>query len=298
MCAVTAQGEGEVGFQAQTATSQGPAGGSQVHRVCRVAQRGCSGELDWVLLTVPPGDCTGWRGLLRNVMFKDNGKGEAGAGAVGGTLWRRDWVPRGCWRGLEKEVAASQLCRLCEAGWTGHCRALNGRPQEQDPRAATEGQAWGEAGTWGRPPAPCCLRAGGTLGVSHLPVGNVHFAVVPPGQREGNSVASCKHAGDVGLHHLWGECGAHGWDRHPTRVLRHPTSSLPTCPSGPTLLTGMKPRESRLMPLCLRKPVAGTAPGGTGPPCPRLHSPSPLRGPPETLVSPIRPQVPPPRRSP
>ena len=172
-------------------------------------------------------------------------------------------------------------------------------------------------------------------------MGNVHFAVVPPGQREGDSVASRKHTRDIGLHHLWrgggaargrdrhprgssaippaggcrargrdrhprgssaippaGGCGAHGWDRHPTRVLRHPSGSLPTCPSGPTLLTGMKPRESRVMPLCLRKPVAGTAPGGTGPLCPRLHSPSPLRGPPETLVSPIGPQVPPPRRSP
>ena len=154
MCAVTAQGEGEVGFQTQTATSQGPAGGSQVHRVCRVAQRGCSGELDRVLLTVPPGDCTGWRGLLRNVMFEDNGKGEAGAGTVGGTLWRRDLVPRGCWRGLEKEVAASQLRRLCEAGRTGHCRALNGRPREQDPRAATEGRAWGEAGPGDGLPPP------------------------------------------------------------------------------------------------------------------------------------------------
>lgn len=31
---------------------------------------------------------------------------------------------------------------------------------------------------------------------------------------------------------------------------------------GLTLLTTMKPLESMLMPLCLRKPVAGTAPGG------------------------------------
>lgn len=87
MCAVTAQGEGEEGFQAQPPTSQGPAGSSLVHRVHRVAQRGCSGELDQVLLnpaTTPrPRDCTGLRGLLWNVMSEDNRKGEAGAGTVG-----------------------------------------------------------------------------------------------------------------------------------------------------------------------------------------------------------------------
>lgn len=36
-----------------------------------------------------------------------------------------------------------------------------------------------------------------------------------------------------------------------------PTGAAP----GLTLLTTMKPLESMLMPLCLRKPVAGTAPG-------------------------------------
>ena len=59
MCAVIAQGEAEEGFQAQPPTSQGPAGSSQTHRVCRVAQKGCSGKLDRVLLNpAPPGDCT------------------------------------------------------------------------------------------------------------------------------------------------------------------------------------------------------------------------------------------------
>lgn len=45
----------------------------------------------------------------------------------------------------------------------------------------------------------------------------------------------------------------------------HPSQprTLPNPPS-PTLLTGMKPRESRLMLLCLRKPVAGTAPESAG----------------------------------
>lgn len=50
-----------------------------------------------------------------------------------------------------------------------------------------------------------CLRAGHTLGMSHLPVWDVHFPIVPPGKRKGNSIASSKHAWDVGLHHLWGE---------------------------------------------------------------------------------------------
>lgn len=40
--------------------------------------------------------------------------------------------------------------------------------------------------------------------------------------------------------------------------------ALPSTGAAPglTLLTTMKPLESMLMPLCLRKPVAGTAPGG------------------------------------
>lgn len=182
-------------------------------------------------------------------------------------------VPRGCWMGLEKEVAASWLHHLHEAGGTGHCRALNGGPREQDPRAATEGRAWGEARARGQPPTPCCLRADGTLGVSHLPVGDVHFAAVSPGQRESDGVAGCKHAGNVGLHHLWGVRGS--WvTGTPNGSSPSPTGSLPTCPNGPTLLTGMKPRESRLMPLCLRKPVAGTAPGRTGPLCSQQPSPA------------------------
>lgn len=31
----------------------------------------------------------------------------------------------------------------------GHCRALSGRPQEQDPRAAAQGRARGEAAATG-----------------------------------------------------------------------------------------------------------------------------------------------------
>lgn len=108
-----------------------------------------------------------------------------------------------------------------------------------------------------------CLRAGHTLGMSHLPVWDVHFPIVPPGKRKGHGVTSSKHAWDVGLHHLWGEgqgsVGATGADvdlqpcptQHPAHVIQ------------PTLLTGMKPRESRPMPLCRRKPVAGTAPNRT-----------------------------------
>lgn len=42
-----------------------------------------------------------------------------------------------------------------------------------------------------------------------------------------------------------------------------PTGAAP----GLTLLTTMKPLESMLMPLCLRKPVAGTAPGGEAKGC-------------------------------
>lgn len=93
--------------------------------------------------------------------------------------------------------------------------------------------------------------------MGHLPVWDVHFPVVPPGQRKGDGVTSSKHGGDVGLHHLQGE--GHGSDRG---LQPRPPSVLPTS-SSPTLLTGMKPRESRAMPLCLRKPVAGTAPNGT-----------------------------------
>lgn len=68
----------------------------------------------------------------------------------------------------------------------------------------------------------------------------------------------------------------------PRRALTyHPQPScFPMTPS-PTLLTGMKPRESRLMPLCLRKPVAGTAPDRTGPLCP-------LPAPPFSLLTVLR----------
>lgn len=109
-----------------------------------------------------------------------------------------------------------------------------------------------------------CLWAGHTLGMSHLPVWDVHFPIVPPGKRKGDSITCSKHSWDVGLHHLWGEGqGSVGGTGELTGLSSHaPPSILPTS-SSPTLLTGMKPRESRPMPLCLRKPVAGTAPNRT-----------------------------------
>lgn len=109
-----------------------------------------------------------------------------------------------------------------------------------------------------------CLGAGHTLGVSHLPVWDVHFPIVPPGKRKGDSITCSKHSWDVGLHHLWGEGqGSVGGTGELTWSSSHaPPRILPTS-SSPTLLTGMKPRESRPMPLCLRKPVAGTAPNRT-----------------------------------
>lgn len=55
----------------------------------------------------------------------------------------------------------------------------------------------------------------------------------------------------------------HGWDRRLTWTMSHLRPSTLPVPPSPTLLTGMKPRESRPMPLCLRKPVAGTAPNRT-----------------------------------
>lgn len=176
--------------------------------------------------------------------------------------------------------------------------------------------------------------------MGHLPVRNVHFLVVPQGQREHHSVTSCKHSGDVGLHHLkegsriacWGglhppgaanrelpethqgpqgqEACVCGHPQHPgpkelglckpiasrrvcwpkcmavltpqhlgtdchraggseTKVspawrsqCNQDSCSSGGCNTRLTLLTTMKPLESMLMPLCLRNPVAGTAPAG------------------------------------
>lgn len=41
-------------------------------------------------------------------MFENSGKGEAGAGAGLGRCGGGTGRPRGCWRGLGKEVAASR----------------------------------------------------------------------------------------------------------------------------------------------------------------------------------------------
>lgn len=98
------------------------------------------------------------------------------------------------------------------------------------PQAAAEGRARGRL----LPPGWAC-----TLGVSHLPVGDVHSAVVPPGQREGDSVASCKHARDAGLHHLWGAklMGGTGTPRGPPP----PHRQLAHLPQRPHLVDGEKP---------------------------------------------------------
>lgn len=86
-------------------------------------------------------------------------------------------------------------------------------------------------------PPLSCYGVGHTLGMSHLPVWDVHFPIVPPGQGEGDGVSGRKHAWDIGLHHLWGEgtrlCER---ERGPALGLPLPLAQHPSHPTQPHLV--------------------------------------------------------------
>lgn len=67
-----------------------------------------------------------------------------------------------------------------------------------------------------------------TMHMGHLPVGDIHFLIVPQGQWERDSITSCKHSRDVGLHHLMGGSRrAPWWDFHPTLAAGRELSKVP-----------------------------------------------------------------------
>lgn len=90
-----------------------------------------------------------------------------------------------------------------------------------------------------------------TVHMSHLPVRDVHSLVVAWRERKHHHISSSEDAVDICLHHL----------KDSVRDQRRPTV-FPVATQRNTLLTVMKPLESMWMPLCFKKPVAGTHPAG------------------------------------
>lgn len=107
-----------------------------------------------------------------------------------------------------------------------------------------------------------------TVHVSHLPVGDVHLLVVTRRKGESHRITPCEDPISIRLHHL-GERLKDEMNEG-NRLIR------PAAASQHTLLTVMKPLESVWMPLCFRKPVAGTLPAAQGQESYQPHTYGPL----------------------